>query len=263
MKKKIYFLAGLPRSGSTLLGSILSQNPQITVTPTSPLLDLLCLTNESINKLCANYTFDKVSVESNVYRGILGSFYDHIATDFVVDKHRGWPRNINPVRMFIDENPKIVCTYRPVSEIVSSYILLMQRSERNFVDEHLARDGMARTVENRCRVLWENYISDPYSSTTHGIRNCRANMHFVHYSDMMDRPHEVLSGIYEFLDGCPAHIHDFGNISNACREDKDLAWGLEGLHDIRSSLGRTSPPPEEVIGRKLCGYYDQFSIDPS
>ena len=39
--KTYHFLAGLPRSGSTVLASILNQNPEVYVTPTSPMLDLL------------------------------------------------------------------------------------------------------------------------------------------------------------------------------------------------------------------------------
>ena len=39
--KTIHFLAGLPRSGSTLLANILAQNPKIHVTPTSGICDML------------------------------------------------------------------------------------------------------------------------------------------------------------------------------------------------------------------------------
>ncbi len=39
--KNIYFLSGLPRSGSTVLAAILSQNPNIHATSTSNLLDTL------------------------------------------------------------------------------------------------------------------------------------------------------------------------------------------------------------------------------
>ncbi len=41
MNKRIYFLAGLPRSGSTLLANILAQHRQIYVTPTSGIVDML------------------------------------------------------------------------------------------------------------------------------------------------------------------------------------------------------------------------------
>lgn len=264
MKKKIYFLSGLPRSGSTLLGSLLSQHPRITVTPTSPLLDMMCYTNESINKLYGSYTFDKKTLEENVYKGIIGNFFDHISTDIVVDKHRGWPRNIKPVRMFIDDNPKIICTYRPVSEVVASYIILIGRngSQPNFVDDHLRTKALAATVENRSRVLWESYISDPYQSTVFGMNNCRKNMHFVAYGDLVSKPDEVMSGIYDFLGDVEPHKHSFGDIHNSCREEKDAAWGLNHLHDIRPVLGRTSPSAREVLGEKLAAYFDRFNLDP-
>ena len=38
--KKIFFLAGLPRSGNTLLTSILNQNPDIACTPNSITLEI-------------------------------------------------------------------------------------------------------------------------------------------------------------------------------------------------------------------------------
>ena len=41
MTKQIYFLAGLPRSGSTLLANILAQHQHIYVTPTSGIVDML------------------------------------------------------------------------------------------------------------------------------------------------------------------------------------------------------------------------------
>jgi len=39
--KEIYFINGMPRSGSTLLCNILAQNPEFHVTPTSGLSELV------------------------------------------------------------------------------------------------------------------------------------------------------------------------------------------------------------------------------
>ena len=38
MSKKFYFMAGLPRAGSTLLSTLLNQNPRIYSGPSSPVL---------------------------------------------------------------------------------------------------------------------------------------------------------------------------------------------------------------------------------
>ena len=40
-KKKFYFIAGLPRSGSTLLANILAQNPKFHTTSTSGVMDVM------------------------------------------------------------------------------------------------------------------------------------------------------------------------------------------------------------------------------
>jgi sulfotransferase len=39
--KKLHLIAGLPRSGSTLLCNILNMNPNFYATPTSPLIDVI------------------------------------------------------------------------------------------------------------------------------------------------------------------------------------------------------------------------------
>ena len=60
--KQLFFISGLPRSLSTTLCAILSQNSSITVTPTSPMLDLLCYTNEAFEKLLDRKGIDRKSV---------------------------------------------------------------------------------------------------------------------------------------------------------------------------------------------------------
>jgi len=60
--KTLFFLSGLPRSGSTLLGSLLNQHPEIYATPTSPLADLLCLLDTNFNHLDLQYTYEKEKI---------------------------------------------------------------------------------------------------------------------------------------------------------------------------------------------------------
>lgn len=260
--KKIYFLSGLPRSGSTLLGSILGQNPNITVTPTSPLLDLMCYTNESFQKLNNNYTFDYKKTSDAIYKGIIDNFYNLFSTPIIIDKHRGWPRNLMPVKEYITDNPKIICTYRPISEIITSYIVLINKNKDkpNFVDDHLKELRLPITTENRAKILWENYISDPYESTVYGIKNCKNNILFVSYDEINKEPKVLLSKIYEFLNLEQFNNHYFENIKNYCKEEKDAAWGIEGLHDIRKNLEKQSVNTINILGNYLSDYYNEFNL---
>lgn len=262
MMKTIHFLSGLPRSGSTLLGSLLSQNPQITATPTSPLLDLLCYTNESLNKINSSYTFDFEGLSSSVYKSLIESFYGQYKTDVVFDKHRGWPKNVVPAKMFVSQKPRILVTVRPISEIITSYIKLIVSNDQkdNFVDNELRRMGITVTTESRAKILWENYISDPYGSTKHGIENHADCIHLVEYESLVVDPKSVMDGIYDFIGMERYGGHDFERIENVCAETKDRAWGLDGLHDIRPRLGKTSSKPSDVIGGFLSSFYDQYNL---
>jgi sulfotransferase len=260
--KQLYFLAGLPRTLSTGLGSLLSQNPSITVTPTSPMLDLLCYTNEAFEKLNEKYTYDYKTVSANIYKGIVENFYKHFNTPIVIDKHRGHPRNVNPLKMFVLPNPKIICTVRPIPDVIASYIKLIETNKQddNFVDNDLRKKNMHINTANRAKVLWENYISDPYQSMVFGLKNHRDHLHIVEYDQLVANPNEELEKIYSFLGVSYYDNHQFTNIHNACAEDKDAAWGLENLHKIRPQLKKTSTPAVDILGPFLTNYYSQFNL---
>jgi len=257
--KTIHFLSGLPRSGSTLLGSLLAQHENVYVTPTSPVLDLLCFTNEAFSKLNNNYTY-KESIDVDIYKAIAETYYGQFNESVVVDKHRGWPRNVWPATTCITPSPKIVCTYRPISEVITSYIVLMnQQKGNNFIDDYLTQKRIPITTEARAKCLWENYISDPYNSLVYGLGKHRSNIFLVSYDDITGLPQETMAKVNDFL-GLSSLEHDFGKIENACAESKDAAWGLNGLHAIRPSLNRISVHPDKILGPFLSSYYDKFNI---
>jgi sulfotransferase len=259
--RTLFFLSGLPRSGSTLLGSILSQHPELQATPTSPLADLLCWIDEGFTKLDIQYTYDKQQIQYNTYNSILENFYNHIKKPYILDKHRGWCKNVPSIEKFLNQTPKIIATNRRISEVLSSYILLIQRNNEadNFVDARLRREGKEINTDNRIECLWKNYVCDPYESLVYGLTHNRQNIHLVDYNDLTQKPERELNKIYDFL-GLETHTHDFSGILNTCKEDKDYEWGIDNLHQIRPKLQRTSPPPEEVIGEENTKLYDKFNI---
>jgi sulfotransferase len=258
--KTLYFLSGLPRSGSTLLGSILSQHSKLQATPTSPLADLLCWIDDGFSKIDIQYTYDKDNIEYNTYSSILENFYNHIEKPFVLDKHRGWCKNVSSIEKFINQKPKIIATNRRISEVLASYIILIEKNQTdNFIDAHLRREAKSITTNNRIECLWKNYVSESYESLVYGLQHYKENIHLVDYNDLMQNPQGTVEKIYEFLE-IESHQHDFSNILNSCAEDKDDAWGLENLHKIRSKLQRTSPSPEEIIGEENAKLYDKFNI---
>lgn len=257
---RIFFLSGLPRSGSTVLGAILGQNPDVTVTPTSPFLDLLCYTNQALNKVDEQYTFDLDVVSKNVYRSVFEGFYKNITTKYIIDKHRGHPRNVVPWRTLLGVEPKIICTVRPVADVLASYLKLIECSpNNNFVDDFLRQHNKQINISNRAKCLWDEYVSDPYQSMQVGLRDHRECLHIVEYDDLINDPEAVLTGIYRFL-GLEPHCHNTNEIDNACAEEKDRAWGLDNLHTIRPQLRKTSTPAEHILGQYLTDFYNGYNL---
>jgi hypothetical protein len=92
-----------------------------------------------------------------------------------------------------------------------------------------------------------------------GIKNYRDFLHIVEYDLLVSRPNLVIDKIYKFLE-IQEFIHDFQAIKNCCVEDKDGAWGLEGLHSIRPELEKTSTPANQILGQYLTDFYNQYNL---
>jgi sulfotransferase len=262
MPERIHFLSGLPRSGSTLLGSLLAQNPAVHVTPTSPLFPLLVAVNEQLNVLEVQYTFDKQRVGDRLYRALAQSVHADVTRPIVIDKHRGWPKHVPAIREFIDPNPRIIATFRPIAEVITSYLVLAERHEGNFIDQHLNRLGIAPTSEARAYLLWTDYLKAPYEALQAGMSQSREHLLLIAYSRLVDNPAGVLAEVREFCD-LPAWEPDLHHVVNYCAEDKDSAWGLNGLHTIRPQIGRRSVNPRRYLPSEAIEYFSQFDLQVS
>lgn len=257
--EKVYFLSGMQRSGSTLLACLLNQHPEIHATPTSPLLEVVHAVGAKFQE-CSQYTFDYQSISKKLTHSIIESFYSNIEKPIVIDKHRAWPNLIEP--MLKDYGPiKIICTNRSVPEIITSFVKLIERNQtlNNIVDKKLRSMRMSISINNRADYLINNFIDFPRNSVIKGLKDYPECIHMVEYTDIVTNPQDTMNKIYKFLD-IESYIHNFEDIENTCKEEKDDVWGIENLHVIRNKLQNTSTSPEEVLGKELTEYYRQFDI---
>jgi sulfotransferase len=255
---KFHFLSGLPRSGSTLLGSILNKSPAVYVSPTSPVLDLLCKTEETFQTLEQQYTIWE-NYKHNLFRSIIRDSYPQHKIH-VFDKHRGWPRNINIANQYLNRPFDGIVTIRPVAEIIVSFLKLMRNDPNNFINVRLSNDRKPINIRNQADYLWRYYIADSYNSTKTGLENNRDKILIVRYNDLVTDTNAVLKDIENFF-LIPKLTHlDLSYISNTCAESKDEAWGLKDLHLIRPTIEKTSDSALDVLGQELFDYYSKFDI---
>lgn len=259
--KQFFFLSGVPRSGSTVFSSMMSQNPDIYTTPTSPLLDLLEQTHYTWPRLSANQKIHPPGQLVNIHRGIIQGCYEHTDKPIVLDKHRSWVKHADFIREVFQQEPKVICTTRRISEVLASFIHLIETSPtQTYIDQELIASNKPVNNTTRCRHLWENYVSVPWKSLKLGYERNPESLLFIDYSELVEDPETVLDKVYAFWGMEPYWRHRFSNLSNP-QPEADEAYGLQGLHDIRSTLLRTSPPPELILGPELCGYYDSLRLE--
>jgi sulfotransferase len=75
MNKKYHFLSGLPRAGNTLLGSILNQNKNISVTANSSVSEMMYRIETVQYQVPGVHNFPDIKSLENVNKNILINYY--------------------------------------------------------------------------------------------------------------------------------------------------------------------------------------------
>lgn len=231
---KFFCLSGLPRTGSTLLSSILSQNPQIHAEGQSAVCKLMWDMQESFNsKYCQESIIgnNRNTTAHDLISSIPKIYYKNVNKENILDKCSYWmlQDNVEMIRQYIREDPKIIVMTRPVDEIIKSFINL-----RKMLGWNEEVDG--EITQN----LNTDQINFTHSSVQYAKNNNNGEYIFVEYEDLVYNTQDVVKNIYEFCEW-ENFSHNFTNIVNP-HPQNDLAWGWPGniLHEVRSEISKRS-----------------------
>lgn len=206
-EKKYYFLTGLPRSGNTLLGSILNQNKRISVTAQSPVSDILYGIESFKNNDFKFKNFpDKKSVE-NVSKKIFENYYEDWNSDYIIDRSCwGTPDNLELLKKYCPNEIKIIVLIRDLNEVLASFIHWSELNPGNFLGEY-------KTKEEKCEFLMNP--EGQIMKSLHSIYNLHKNKIalFIKYDDLVNYTEEKISEIYKFLK-IKKYSHDLKSIDN-------------------------------------------------
>ena len=262
MNKTYYFMAGLPRSGSTLLKSILNQNPELHTEPISPVLELTHYTNKYFEDSEQYLGYPKPKSAHKVISSILEDYYDEIEKPFIIDHCRACSNNIQMLKTFITQTPKIICPVRNITEILTSFITMIHRNsgQVSFIDQHLIDKGLSIDDDNRCHYLMsEDGIVEQalWAQSQAFIRgDDKKHLCIVEYNDLTERPEETMKKIYEFLE-LDYYSHDFEHIENTHREIDDQ-WHLKDMHHVRKKLEKKSKNPQDILSADILNRYSNL-----
>lgn len=177
--------------------------------------------------------------------GTLVGYYSDIDKSIILDKSREWSmkEHFEVLLRNLPYDPKVVLTVRNINEILASFIYMVHKNPQSvsFIDNEIqARQEFnyyRHPDEIRCDHLMrpKGMIDNALYGIAYAmLEENRKYFHLIEYNDIVNKPEETISGVYDFLE-LEKFNHDFNNIKNIVPED-DKVYGLKGLHDIRPRL---------------------------
>lgn len=245
MDKTYHFLAGLPRSGNTLLSAILNQNPDIYSTPLSPLPTLMWGYSESCNYMeNTNRNEENKDRAEKLLCSFFDTFYKDIDKPIIIDREKDWgtPANLNLIKKYVTSTPKIIITVRDILEIIASFVAM----DADYLKNNTANSGAFINNYRSSKDSIVEYLMKPNGELDKSLLSLasaffpenKGIFHIVEYNDLMLKPEETMSGIYKFLE-MPDYKHNFKKIEKI-ESDNDTKIGLpSNLHDVRKSLSKS------------------------
>lgn len=266
MNKKYYFMGGLPRSGSTLLSSILNQNPRFYSGPSSPVLGAMVSTHDNFLQNELYHGYPKPYQVNEIVGSIIGHWYSDVDKPVIIDKNRAWTSNVSFIEGYLNIEPKIILPVRRVDEILTSILKMIHRnpfkegqSRINFVDEFLVKNNTPINDEERCNHLLNpsGIVYESLNAIMDGFKDQkRDKFHFIDYNDLVNDPQKEMDSIYDFL-GEESFEHSFDDLSNQYREDDLNTYGLTDMHEVRSDISKTSDHPSNVLPSSIIDLYNR------
>jgi sulfotransferase len=254
--KKLHFISGIPRSGSTLLCNLLNMNDAFHATATSPILEVL-------NGIRHTYSHNVVYKTNNRLeqyeymrlgmKGFLEGFYS--GKGVVFDKCRGWVNNLPLIDDIMGhKETKIIWTYRNPVEVVSTMesqhikTILLQNADElcgvDFSTVHARVDNYIRDNGILAKPIWN--LHDAYGM---GYND---RIMIIKFNELTINPQGTLDSIHDFL-GEDRYQYDTNNFSDLKQStfEFDGIFNYKYRHDIKEGLVRHSPHninlPEHAI----------------
>lgn len=248
-----YFISGLPRSGSTLLSSILNQNPEFFSDISTPLENICEMSIDIITDSHNNNVISE-SQRIDLIHGIFEGYYRKISSPFIFDLNRSWTKKTNLLNK-VFPNTKILCPVRNISSIINSFETLFSKNPLN---SHGTLD-YKKSIFTRCNTMMNpdsGLIGSPLSSLQEGYSANPEMIHFVEYENLCKDPERTMRGVYNFLER-PYYPHDFNNVEYS-NEIFDMSCGIKNMHRIRRVV--EYKPPKYIIPPDIINNYNNLKF---
>lgn len=235
--KTYHFISGLPRSGSTLLSSILKQNPRFTANISDPLHSYIHSIIRDTNSAVGMEAAVPIEKRRELMRDLFDSFYKH-SNEVCFNTNRGWAADTSLLKDLFPNFKMIVCV-RDVGWILDSFEQLNSKNPHTI--KPLYHHQELGTVHDRTNMLmgevpnFGGYVRGPLVNVQQSMfSNEVGQILYVDYDILVKFPKSSMQQIYQFLNE-PWFEHDFDNVEDSYDEFDEQAK-ISGLHTVRRKV---------------------------
>jgi sulfotransferase len=230
--KTYHFITGLPRSGSTLLSSILKQNPRFHSSITDPLATLVKGVIETSQDGPGMKYIVPLERRYNVAKSLFEGFYADVDKPVIFNTNRAWTLLTPQIKELHPKSKMIVCV-RDINWILDSF---EHAHRKNPLSTNTVTGGLSGNVYSRVDELMEEkgVVGFPYIGIKQAITSNERNMlMLIEYENLCRNPERILRSIYSFI-GEEYFSHDFDNVESSY-DEYDSEIGIQ-LHHTRKKV---------------------------
>ena len=256
MSKKYHVIAGLPRSGSTLLCNLLNQNPKFHATETSALPRILTSVKAGWENIPENVASNNINKKEAVLKSIVQGYFEDVDREVIFDRNRAWASEPELAKLVFGEETKIILCVRTLVDILASFEKLFRKNNSIFdVTDKKSFGDDFDTVEKRCGVWASNKgpVGSSLEMLQELILRSHDNLLIVEFDELLSNTQKTLDKIYKFI-GEDSYTHDLENIEQTTAED-DRFHGMLGLHNIQNKINKPVNDSRIILGNSVFKKY--------
>ena len=133
----------------------------------------------------------------------------------------------------------------------------LKKNPTSFVHNELTAKGIIATDEALVNYMWSTMVEGVIHGMNVGLNNARDRILLIDFNDLTNNPKEQLDKIESFLQ-LPHYDYDLNNIKSDHNDFDLFAWGIDGMHTVKSSITPSSINAREVLGQKLIDKFESI-----
>jgi len=249
----------MPRSGNTLFGSLMNQNPDIAVTANSITLEIMKeLFLLKHTDVFQNYP-DHKSLD-NVLSSVYKNYYRDWKYKYIIDRGPATADgNFKLLKQHLGQPIKCIILWRDLLDVLASYIKWFKNEPTAFPNR-----GSKKTIEEKLKLLMskEGAIAKELTAIQNAILPENKHMcHIIRYENLITEPEKTLRSIYNFLE-IDYYPHYYNNIKqfsvNGLQYDDNIVGN--NMHTIKTKLKLEENPYKKMIPQSIINEYGHIKL---